>query len=181
MKAFLIPDAEKRSKAMERFFAPVLNGLYRRGLLLGAIVKDRIVEVCGIARPGFCQPGTIEKMKVLPAAVIGNPIQTPLRILSWVGEWAGRDPSDPHWHLGPVAVEPSLQGQGIGNAMLNAFCATVDATAAHAYLETDKPENVRFYQNFGFRIMESAEILRVPNWFMWRPQIASVRQRHSSQ
>jgi hypothetical protein len=65
-----------------------------------------------MARPGFCQPGTIEKSRVLPAAVIGNPISTPFRILSWVGEWARRDPSEPHWHLGPVAVEPELQGQG---------------------------------------------------------------------
>ena len=99
-----------------------------------------------MARPGFCQPATIEKTRVFPAAVIGNPIPTPFRILSWVGEWARRDPSVPHWHLGPVAVEPDLQGCGIGTAMLHAFCAIVDSTGANAYLETDKSENVRLYQ-----------------------------------
>lgn len=167
-RVFCIPDAERRSIAMGRFFAPVLKGLYQRGLVLGAILSNRIVGICGMARPGHCQPGTIEKARVFPAALIGNPIGTPFRILNWVGEWARRDPPEPHWHLGPVAVEPLLQRQGIGTAMLNAFCTVVDDTGAHAYLETDKHENVRLYQRFGFTVVESAEVLGVRNWFMWR-------------
>ena len=167
---FAIPDGEERSRALGRFFVPVLTGLYQRGLVLGAILSNRLVGICGMARPGFCQPCTIEKMKVFPATVVGNPITTPLRILNWVREWARRDISEPHWHLGPVAVEPFLQGQGIGSAMLNAFCAVVDGTDAHAYLETDKYENVRLYQHFGFRVVESAEVLGVPTWFMCRPR-----------
>lgn len=168
MKVFRIADAECRSTAMGRFFVPVLRGLYQRGLVLGAILSNSLVGVCGMARPGFCQPHTIEKAKVLPGAVIGNPITTPLRILNWVGEWARRDPSELHWHLGPVAVEPVLQGRGIGTAMLNSFCEIVDGTGAHAYLETDKRENVALYQRFGFTVVESAEVLGVLNWFMWR-------------
>lgn len=168
MKVFRIADAECRSIAMGRFFMPVLRGLYQRGLVLGAILSNKLVGVCGMARPGFCQPHTIEKTKVLPAAVIGNPITTPLRILNWVGEWARRDPSELHWHLGPVAVEPVLQGRGIGTAMLGAFCEIVDGTGADAYLETDKRENVGLYQRFGFTVVESAEVLGVPNWFMRR-------------
>ena len=168
MEVFPILDGERRSNAMGRFFVPVLRGVYQRGLVLGAIRADRLVGICGMARPGFCQSKVIEKIKVLPAAVIGNPVTTPVRILNWVGEWARRDPSEPHWHLGPVAVEPFFQGQGIGTAMLNAFCMVVDGTGAHAYLETDKRENVRLYQRFGFTVAESAKVLGVPNWFMSR-------------
>jgi len=168
IRVFRIPDGEHRSIAMGRFFVPVLKGLFQRGLVLGAILSNRLVGACGMARPGFCQPNTIEKTKILPAAVIGNPITTPLLILNWAKEWARRDPSEPHWHLGPVAVEPSLQGQGIGTAMLKAFCAVVDSTGTHAYLETDRNENVRLYQRFGFRVVESVEVLGVPNWFMSR-------------
>ena len=168
MAVFRIPDGERRSIAMGRFFVPVLRGVYQRGFVLGAIRSNRLVGICGMARPGFCQPDMIETIRVLPAAVIGNPATTPLRILNWVGAWARRDPSEPHWHLGPVAVEPFLQGQGIGSAMLNAFCTVVDGTGAHAYLETDKRENVRLYQRFGFIVVESADVLGVPNWFMSR-------------
>jgi GNAT superfamily N-acetyltransferase len=173
LRVFRIPDGEHRSIAMGRFFVPVLRGLFQRGLVLGAILSDRLVGICGMARPGFCQPNTIEKTRVLPAAVIGNPITTPLLILNWVREGSRRDPSEPHWHLGPVAVEPSLQGQGIGTAMLNAFCAVVDSTGAHAYLETDKHENVLLYQRFGFSVVESVQVLGVPNWFMSRPATKS--------
>ena len=169
MRAFPIPDSGDRSRALRRFFLPVLRGLYERGFVVGATRSNRLVGICGMARPGFCQPRAFEKIKAFPAAVVGNPITTPLRILNWVRAWAWRDPSEPHWHLGPVAVEPFLQGQGIGTAMLNAFCAVVDATESSAYLETDKYENVRLYQRLGFRVVESAEVLGVPNWFMCRP------------
>ena len=99
----------------------------------------------------------------------GNPLSTPLRILHWVGEWSRRDPGELHWHLGPVAVDSRLQGQGIGRAMMADFCARMNEQSALSYLETDKFQNVRFYQKFGFSVVAEAEILRVPNWFMSRP------------
>src|SRR5215475_2372743 len=153
LRVFRIRDIEHRSIAMGRFFVPVLRGLFQRGLVLGAILSDRLVGICGMARPGFCQPSTMEKTRVLPAAVIGNPITTLLLILNWAKEWSRRDPSEPHWHLGPIVVEPSLQGRGIGTAMLDASCAVVDSTGVHAYLETDRHENVGLYQRFGFSVV----------------------------
>jgi GNAT superfamily N-acetyltransferase len=130
---------------------PVLNGLYQRGLILGAFRNGTLVGVCGMARPGLCQPTLPEKLSVVPAVVFGNPVGTPLRVLRWVGEWSRRDPTDAHWHLGPVAVDSHLQGQGIGSAMLASFCARMDDRGMLSYLETDKSENVRFYQKFGLR------------------------------
>jgi ribosomal protein S18 acetylase RimI-like enzyme len=35
-------------------------------------------------------------------------------------------------------------------------------------LETDKPENVRFYQRHGFEVIAEEEIYGVVNSFMWR-------------
>src|SRR5690349_12629383 len=61
-RVFCIPDAERRSIAMGRFFVPVLRGVHQRGLILGAILSNRIVGVCGMACPGYCQPDPIEKM-----------------------------------------------------------------------------------------------------------------------
>jgi ribosomal protein S18 acetylase RimI-like enzyme len=89
--------------------------------------------------------------------------------MTWGGEWARRDPAEPHWHLGPVAVDPDSQGQGIGGAMLADFCARMDGHGALVYLETDKSENVRFYEKFGFAVAAQGEVLGVPNWFMSRP------------
>lgn len=174
VQVFRIPDAPGRSLALHRFFVPVLAGLYERGLVLGAFRDQVLVGVCGMARPGFCQPRALEKIRILPAAILGNPPGTPARILRWVGDWARHDPAEPHWHLGPVAVESWLQGYGIGSVMLRSFCAVMDACRAISYLETDKPENVRLYQRFGFRVIESAEVLGVRNWFMSRPAALGV-------
>jgi len=36
------------------------------------------------------------------------------------------------------------------------------------YLETDKRENVRFYERFGFEVIAREPVIGVPNWFMRR-------------
>jgi ribosomal protein S18 acetylase RimI-like enzyme len=173
IRAFDIRDRERLSRAQTRFFAPVLRGLFRRGLLMGAFRDGTLVGTCGMAPPSRCQPSVLEKLTVVPSVVLGNPLGTTLRVLRWTGEWARRDPTERHWHLGPVAVDSCLQRQGIGSAMLAAFCARMDSCAEFSYLETDKPENVVFYQKFGFLVAAEAEVLGVPNWFMTRRPTAN--------
>ena len=169
IRTFGIRDADLRCRALTRFFVPVLRGLYQRGSIFGAFRDSLLVGVCGMARPGRCQPTSLEKLSVIPSVVFGNALATPIRMLKWVREWARRDPSEPHWHLGPVAVDLRVQGQGIGRAMLVEFCARMDERGSLSYLETDKSENVRFYQKFGFTVIGQSEILGVLNWFMARP------------
>jgi predicted N-acetyltransferase YhbS len=63
-----------------------------------------------------------------------------------------------HWRLGPVGVLPSHQGKGIGTTLLNRFCKEVDACLTPVYLETDTDKNVRFYERFGFQVVEETDI-----------------------
>jgi GNAT superfamily N-acetyltransferase len=179
VRVFGITDAERRARALERFFGPVLAGLHQRGVIYGAFREGSLVGVCGMARPTFCRPTVLEKFGIVPSVVFGTPAGTALRVMTWAGEWARRDLAEPHWHLGPVAVDPQLQGQGIGTAMLTAFCSRVDDLSMLSYLETDKYENVRFYRKLGFDVVAAAEVLGVPNWFMSRPggAAASVENR----
>jgi GNAT superfamily N-acetyltransferase len=162
------PQADRRGRAMVRFFEPVVRGLHARGSILGAFRGTTMVGVCAMAPPGRCQPTIGEKLGILPAVVFGNTIGVPLRVLRWTSEWARRDPAEPHWHLGPVAVDPDSQGQGIGGAMLRRFCAQMDECSALSYLETDKAENVRLYERFGYTAVAETFVLGVRNWFMIR-------------
>ena len=82
--------------------------------------------------------------------------------------WEKHDPNERHWHLGPVAVEPALQGMGVGSQMMERFCARMDDEGEMAFLETDKQVNVRFYERFRFQTIAEAEVLGNPNWFMRR-------------
>jgi len=36
------------------------------------------------------------------------------------------------------------------------------------YLETDKPENINFYEKFGFVVEHEEELIGTPTWYMWR-------------
>jgi len=162
------PQADRRGKAMLRFFEPVIHALHARGAVLGAFCGTTLVGVCAMAPPGRCQPPIAEKLSILPAVVLGNPLGVPLRVLRWTAAWARRDWQEAHWHLGPVAVDPASQRQGIGVAMLTNFCAQMDKRSALSYLETDKPENVRFYGRFGYTLVAEASVLGIRNWFMLR-------------
>ncbi|MGH3735337.1 MAG: GNAT family N-acetyltransferase [Micromonosporaceae bacterium] len=83
--------------------------------------------------------------------------------------WAERDLDEPHVHLGPLAVDADLQGRGIGSLILREHCRRLDQARQVGYLETDKLENVRFYQRFGYEVTAEATVIGVPNWFMRRP------------
>jgi ribosomal protein S18 acetylase RimI-like enzyme len=168
VRAFAMADADRRGRALARFFRPFLRGLYRRGSIVGAFDGDTLVGVCGRATPGRCQPTTLEKLQMVPSVIFGNSVGTSVRVMRWGADWSRRDPPEPHWHLGPVAVAPDRQGQGIGAAMMGDFCARMDVRAALSYLETDKLENVRFYEKFAFVVVAQAEVLGVANWFMSR-------------
>jgi len=171
---FRISDTERRTQALERFFVPVLGGLYQRGVIGGAFCDGSLVGVCGMVPPGNCRPKALEMLGMLPRVVAGNRIETILRILGWVREWARRDLAEPHWHLGPIAVDPRLQGHGIGTALLTAWCSRINDHSMLSYLETDKYKNVPFYRKFGFNVIAEVEVLGVLTWFMSRPGVGSA-------
>jgi len=90
------------------------------------------------------------------------------RALKLLSVWAKHDPRERHWHLGPIAVHPELQGRGVGKGLLGAFLEMVDEQDLPAYLETDVDRNVALYEQFGFRVIAREEIAGVNNRFMWR-------------
>ncbi len=157
---------EVRRKALRRIFSTMLP-LMPHPPLVG-LQDGTIVAVWGTADPGKCQPGGLQKLRLLPAVLVCGP-RTASRALTWLNEWSSRDLKEPHHHLGPVGVDTHLQGKGIGSRVMAAWCKTLDDNHAVGYLETDKPENVRFYGRFGFEVIEEVAVLDTPNWFMSRP------------
>ena len=171
IRVFRISDTDRRARALERFFVLVVGGLHQRGLVCGAFRGRALVGVCCMAPPGNCRPKLLEVLGMLPSLATGNRLHTILRIKQWVGEWASHDLAEPHWHFGPLAVDPRLQGQGIGTALLTACCSGMTDHSTVFYLETDKYKNVLFYRKFGFDIIAEAEVLGVPTWYMSRPGV----------
>jgi GNAT superfamily N-acetyltransferase len=54
------------------------------------------------------------------------------------------------WYLSIIAVDPRLQGRGLGQQLLAPTLADADECGAVCYLETFSPRNVGFYERSGF-------------------------------
>jgi len=168
--AALGEDPDRREKRVRRIFSSVLP-VMGHSLILARHPDGTILGVLGMAAPGRCQANGKQKMKLSLGLLPLGP-RALSRSLRWVGTWEKSDPKERHWHLGPVAVDAHLQGMGIGTKLMRVFCAQMDAAGEVAYLETDKPENVRFYERFGFEVVGEQEVIGVPNWYMARPASA---------
>ncbi len=52
-----------------------------------------------------------------------------------------------------LGVEPALQGQGIGGALIRPILARADEQRVPCYLETYAEGNVRYYARHGFALV----------------------------
>lgn len=170
-------DPERRLRCHAR----LMRGLFRASPAQEPICALRggaLVGVTGVAPAGSCQPSTAQRLRLLPSLVALGP-RTAARVGRWVSTWADHDPDEAHVHLGPLAVDADLQGQGIGSLIMDEHCRRLDAAGELGYLETDKAENVRFYERFGFEVTGEQPVLEIPNWFMRREPRAGGGERRA--
>jgi ribosomal protein S18 acetylase RimI-like enzyme len=80
-------------------------------------------------------------------------------------------PSEPHWHLALIGVDPFHQGKGLGSVLMQQGLAACDRNRQLAYLESSNPKNISFYQRHGFEAQGAVQagtspkmvpMLRVP-------------------
>jgi GNAT superfamily N-acetyltransferase len=136
--------------------------------MIGALVGRHVVGVAGANAPGGCLGATAPpELRTVPAI-------SPVDALGYdrarhtVSVMCEHDPDERHIHVGPVGVEPGVQGLGVGAAMLGRIGELLDAEGEVAWLETDKPENVVFYRRHGFDVAVEERRLGFPIWFMRR-------------
>jgi ribosomal protein S18 acetylase RimI-like enzyme len=78
-------------------------------------------------------------------------------------------PMEPVAYLGTLGVDPALQEQSVGTALLDAWLAGLDSDGVGAYLETDGIGTVAFYERAGFDVIGVVDVLGAPVWRMLRP------------
>jgi ribosomal protein S18 acetylase RimI-like enzyme len=157
------PDQLSRNEA---FFRSGLAAM--KGQKVVALEGSQIVGLLHSVLSPDCQFSGPEKLRMTPAMIGGFGLRPALRVSSSLSAWAKHDPSGPHSHLGPIGIEPGAQGRRIGQQLMDRFCEELDRTGTAGYLETDKPENARFYGHFGFETTGEIPVLGVTNYLMWR-------------
>lgn len=62
-------------------------------------------------------------------------------------------PTESHWYLPLIGVDPTYQGAGIGSALMTEALKVIDRQSAIAYLESSNPRNVSLYERHGFKVI----------------------------
>jgi ribosomal protein S18 acetylase RimI-like enzyme len=67
-------------------------------------------------------------------------------------------PHESHWYLPLIGVDPALQGQGLGGALMRHAVERCDREGLPAYLESSNPRNISLYLRHGFEIMGTIQV-----------------------
>jgi ribosomal protein S18 acetylase RimI-like enzyme len=134
----------------------------------GALLNGDVVGTAAAAAPGACFVDLLPAdVRTEPTGREGEP-GSPDRLARVMYELCTNHSTERHWHVGPVGVEPGLQGRGVGAEVMRLLCDAMDADGEIAFLETEKPENVVFYRRLGFEVTSESELSGLHTWFMRR-------------
>ena len=79
-------------------------------------------------------------------------------IFALLGQMGGYHPSEPHWYLPLIGVDPALQGKGYGSRLMEHALSRCDRDKQLAYLESSNPKNIRLYERHGFELLGTIQV-----------------------
>ena len=81
-------------------------------------------------------------------------------------------PTEPHWYLPMIGVDPAHQGAGVGSALMTEALKAVDRDGLIAYLESSNPKNISLYERHGFEVIGEIQSGNSP---VLRPMLRKAR------
>jgi GNAT superfamily N-acetyltransferase len=127
-------------------------------------------QICAalVSVPPLLHPLPAPSLGLRLRTLFGQGVGVALRWAQVFEELDRLHPAEPHWYLGTFGVDPSRQGHGLGSGLLAAWLAWIDVEGGDVYLETDRVENVPFYERAGFGTVGETAVLGVSVWRMRR-------------
>jgi GNAT superfamily N-acetyltransferase len=170
---WIMPDVKARAAHLRKFFGTVTRYHHLAGGGAEVACDGPTIGAAALwDPPGRWKQSVREQLMMMPSFILGfGPRLTVGRKLGELLERMKRQhPEEPHWYLAVLGSDTVVRGKGYGQALMRSRLDRVDAEHAPAYLESSKPENVPYYQRFGFEV--TGEIV-LPNggptlWPMWR-------------
>lgn len=168
---WLFPDGASRRTNLPRLFA-TLTG--RHHLAGGGVEVAAEHGTIGAAAlwdpPGRWKNTRLESLVAVPALI--RMFGPRLTLAFEVGATMERQhPEEPHWYLAILGSDPTVRGGGFGQALMRSRLDRCDAEHCPCYLESSNPDNVPYYQRFGFEVTGEITLPRggPTLWPMWRP------------
>jgi ribosomal protein S18 acetylase RimI-like enzyme len=141
-----------------------------------SFTTDRLDAVALWVPPGCWKQGVIDQVRQLSdwLAIVG--LKRIPHVVGAIARLLNKHPSEPHYYLPFVGVDPSAQGQGAGSAVLEPVLQWCDTLRLGAYLENTNEKNLVFYERLGFRVLETMVLAEdgPTVWRMWRAPACST-------
>jgi GNAT superfamily N-acetyltransferase len=142
--------------------------------------SGRLVGAAGLTLPGeHPWPESLTRIYREYQEFVGEPAAT--QFAQIFQDMEPHRPTQPYYELGILGVLPEFHGQGFGGHLVAASIQLADShsDAQGMYLETQSADNIRFYQRFGFYILEEVQVGSGKThrmWAMFRPKTEGKRE-----
>jgi ribosomal protein S18 acetylase RimI-like enzyme len=160
----LFPDDERRSRVLAAMFTGVARDAARLGSAYAALGGDG--ELRGVAlwlAPGKFPWSAFRQLR--GSGWMLSILRTDpgsFRAFMQTGANGARlHPTDRHWYLETMGVDPAVQRHGLGGRLLAPVLAIADRDQVDCYLETADPRNADYYARHGF-VVETPALQVVP-------------------
>ena len=149
---WLLPDDDVRRRKLHKLFASITRYHHlSRGGVEVATGGQGIGAAALWDPPGEWKQTRAEELRAMPGLLLtfGSALGRGLAVTEMMKK---AHPEEPHWYLAVIGSDPAVRGKGFGNALMRSRLDRCDAEYAPAYLESSKPENVPYYERFGFEV-----------------------------
>ncbi|TPG37207.1 GNAT family N-acetyltransferase [Mycolicibacterium hodleri] len=168
---WMLPDADRRRRKLYKLFSALTrhHHLAHGGV---EVVPDETGGIGGAALwdpPGRWRQTRGQELRAMPGLLLafGRSLQRGFVLEEMMKE---AHPEEPHWYLAIIGSDPDVRGKGYGHELMSSRLDRCDAGHAPAYLESSNPDNVPYYQRFGFEITGEITPPGGPSLIpMWRP------------
>jgi ribosomal protein S18 acetylase RimI-like enzyme len=99
---------------------------------------------------------------LLQSTVPDQTLKDAFAVLEKMGRY---HPTEPHWYLPLIGVDPAQQSRGLGSALMKHALARCDRDRQLAYLESTNPANVPLYERHGFELLGTIQVGSSPPMF----------------
>lgn len=112
--------------------------------------------------PPECEPDELNVVELLQRSI---PNSHQADVFAVFKQMEHYHPSEPHWYLPLMGVEPTRQGKGYGSALLEHVLTQCDRDRTIAYLESSNPTNLALYKRHGFELLSTIQVGTSPPIF----------------
>jgi GNAT superfamily N-acetyltransferase len=164
--SWFLPDDRSRPKVLRRVFDMFGRKMYFPKGEMYTVDGNQAAAMW--APPDKWKTPMGQQIGLLPTMfrAVGFKLPKMLRVLTAMEK---KHPEELHYYLAVLGTDPSVQGKGLGSALLEQTLQRCDEEGLPAYLESSSMGSRALYFRHGFKEIEELTFQDSPPfWLMWR-------------